>query len=119
MANAEIKRHWDRVAGLDCIVTRQPYPTIHHCKGGSMLLIETLQHPGWAQKQNDYLVIPLAAILHTGDFGIDNGMGPFKSVEAWERKFGTQVEHLDEVCRRLGYNCWKKAGVNREVEGVA
>ncbi len=115
MATAEIKRHWNRVAGLDCIVTRQPFPTIHHCKGGSMLLIPGLDHPGWAQKQDDWLVIPLAAILHTGDLGIDNGMGPFKSVIAWEAKFGSQVDHLDEVCRRLGYNVWARAGIQREV----
>jgi hypothetical protein len=115
MATAEIKRHWGRVAELGCIVTRQPEPTLHHTKGGSMLLIPGLQHPGWAQKQNDWLVIPLAAILHTGDMGIDNGMSPFKSVDAWERKFGQQVDHLDEVCRRLGYNVWERAGIIREV----
>jgi hypothetical protein len=117
MATAEIKRHWSRVAALGCIVSEGP-ATIHHCKGGSMLLIPGLAHPGGAQKQNDWLVIPLAERLHTGDLGIDNGMGPFKSKEMWEAHFGQQSAFLDEVCRRLGYNVWKMAGVDRQVEGL-
>lgn len=114
MAKAEIKQHWNRVADLGCIVSGGP-ATIHHCKGGSMLLIPGLVHPGGAQKQNDWLVIPLAGRLHTGDLGIDNGMGPFKSKDMWEAHFGAQVDFLDEVCRRLGYNVWVKAGVQREI----
>lgn len=118
MATAEIKRHWNRVAALGCIITEAPNPTIHHAKGGSMLEVPGLRHPGGAQKQNPWLVIPLAARLHTGDLGIDNGMGPFKGAAMWEAHFGRQVDFLDEVCRRLGYNVWRMAGLEREVDGL-
>lgn len=70
-------------------------------------------HKGMGQKTSDWLCIPLAARYHTGCDGIDAGVG----VATWEARFGTQVEHLDAICRRLGYNVWHRAGVAREVEG--
>lgn len=109
MPTAEIKRHWDKVAQLGCIVTGLTPATIHHIHGASVKLIGI--HKGMGQKNSDWLVIPLAYALHTGPEGIDSGMG----VIAWEKKYGSQVDHLDEVCRRLGYNCWLKAGIQREV----
>jgi hypothetical protein len=112
---SEIRDHWDRVAQLGCIVTGSEPATIHHCHGGSLLLVPGLNNPGMAQRQNHWLVIPLVERLHTGDLGIDNGFSPFKSVKGWESHFGFQVDFLDEVCRRLGINVWKKAGVDREI----
>jgi len=109
MATAEIKRHWDKVASLGCIVTGITPATIHHIHGGSVKLLGI--HKGMGQKANDWLVLPLAYALHTGVEGIDGSMG----VLTWEKKYGSQVEHLDEVCRRLGYNVWQKAGLEREV----
>jgi hypothetical protein len=34
-------------------------------------------------------------------------------VVEWERNFGAQVDLLDEVCRRVGYDVWALAGVRR------
>ena len=114
MATAEIKRHWDLVAQIGCLISWSDIGvTLHHVHGGSMLEIEGFNSPGWAQKANDWLVIPINEKFHTGDHGIDNGMGKYKSVTEWEAAFSTQVEFLDQVCRQLGYNVWQKAGINR------
>lgn len=76
-----------------------------------MLQIEGFDNPGWAQRSNDYLVIPLHAKFHTGSHGIDAGFG----VQNWERVFGTQVDFLDRVSRKLGYNVWTLAGIQRSI----
>ena len=64
-----------------------------------------------ALKQNEFLVIPLAAEYHTGAFGIDYGLG----VETWEELFGEQLEHLIWVAERImeehGYSIWEMAGL--------
>ena len=106
----EIKKHWNRLFEMGCVISGVP-PTIHHCHGGS--LRELGIHKGLGQKTSDWLCIPLAVKYHTGDVGIDGALG----VVEWERRFGTQVGHLDDVCRELGINVWKRAGIDREVEG--
>jgi hypothetical protein len=110
MATAEIRRHWDRVAGLGCIVTGVMPATIHHIHGGSVA--ELGIQKGMGQKPNDWLVIPVCYDLHVGRQGIDSGVG----VRTWEKQYGRQVDFLDEVCRRLGINVWLKAGIQREVD---
>lgn len=104
-----IEVHHDRVRHLRCLITGRPNPTLHHCKGGSM--IEIIGLHGASQKVSDWLVIPLDWLLHLGKLGIDGGVG----VETWERNYGSQVYHLDHVSYRLGYNVWKRAGVDRAV----
>ena len=71
MSNAEIRAHWQRVAELGCLICRHRPATLHHCHGASMLELPW-QNPGMGQKQNDWLVIPLAPDYHTGRFGIDS-----------------------------------------------
>ncbi len=109
MPSAEIRRHWNRVAELGCIITHRPNVQRHHCKGGSM--IEIIGLHGTGLKVSDWLVIPLCdepdVGLHQGKNGIENG------VETWERCWGTQVDFLDKVSIRLGYNVWTKAGIDR------
>lgn len=68
-------------------------------------------HKGLGMKTSDWLVIPLAHRYHVGAEGIDAALG----VTAWEARFGAQADHLDEICRRLGYNVWERAGIKREV----
>ena len=109
MPSAEIKRHWDRVAELGCIITHRPNPTLHHCHGGSMTQIIGLK--GGGLKTNDWLVIPLDAEYHTGDKGIDSAMG----LRTWESRYGIQADLLDRLSCRLGYNVWIRAGINREI----
>lgn len=120
MPTTEIKKHWDKVAKIGCVITQSDYAvTIHHCHGGSMLYVDGYQNPGVAQKANDWLVIPIIEAYHTGQYGIDNGMAKHngeKGLVAWERAYGNQVDFLDQVCFELGYNVWHKAGIDREVE---
>jgi hypothetical protein len=64
-----------------------------------MLEIDWLSNPGMGQRANPYLVIPLHAQYHVGQFGIDAGMG----VRTWEARFGSQLSLLQEVERQLCY----------------
>lgn len=109
-------RHHDILRKWSCCVSGKTPVTIHHCHGGSMKAL--IRNPGMGQRQNHFLVIPLHVDYHTGDFGIDNGMGFFKGVEAWEEAFGTQLDHLCEVAGRIeqeyGYSIWQLAGVGRD-----
>lgn len=104
----EIRRHWDRLRELGCIVTGQPNPTIHHCHGGSLRDLGVTK--GMGLKTSDWLVIPLAIELHSmGPGAIDGALG----VKAWEELHGTQVEYLDRVAELTGVDVWRKAGVDR------
>ena len=112
---AEIKEHWGRVARLGCCVSFADEATIHHVHGGSIAAyFGAIGKPGVGQKQNDWLVIPLAPRLHTGQEGIDNGMGT--TVEKWEQKYGAQLEYLkkvrDQIKKRYGYDIFERAGVS-------
>lgn len=110
----EIKKHWTAVARLGCCVTHEPNPTLHHAHGGSLRDIGL--HKGIGAKTSDWLVIPLTARLHSGGpQGIDGGG---VTVREWEELFGTQVEYLEWVCRRLGVNVFKKAGFDYLVNGI-
>lgn len=71
-------------------------------------------HKGFGQKTSDWLVIPLHIDYHIGSLGIDGNLG----ATAWEASFGRQVNHLDDLCRAVGYNVWLRAGVPRELEGL-
>lgn len=97
-----IKEHHNNVRALGCVVTAYPWPTIHHCHGGSMK--ERGYHSGGAQRGvSEALVIPLKADLHVGDEGVDYGVG----VLTWEKWYGTQIEHLEEVSEELGYDLFQ------------
>jgi hypothetical protein len=103
--NAEIRRHWNAVARLGCLISGRPYPTLHHCHGGS--LRDAGIHKGMGQKTSDWLVIPLAAEYHSvAPLGIDAGG---MSVVEWEAMFRTQLSMLHEVSDRLGYDVIAKA----------
>ena len=107
-ATAEIRRHWDRVASLNCILTGR-FAEIAHCHSGSMLLLPPEFHPGVAQKQNDWLVLPLAPEIHRiGPDSLDGG-----SAKDWEAHWGyTQLELLQELSGMLGYSVYEKAGIS-------
>lgn len=104
------RKHWERVRELGCIVSgTNQFVTIHHCHGGSIT-----DHLGWdaspgmGRRQNHFLVIPLALELHSvGPEAIDGSMG----VRKWESIYGTQIDMLKEVNKRLPYNLWAAAEV--------
>lgn len=103
--------HWEIVRELGCCISRDTTTvTIHHCHGASV--IDTwgdLAAVGMAQRQNHYLVIPLAHRYHVGDYGIDYGVG----VRSWEKMFDTQVRHLLWVDEQLDYDIFELAEVPR------
>ena len=112
---SEIQRHWTRVARLNCCVTHEPNPTLHHCHGGS--LRDAGIHKALGGKTSDWLVIPLTARLHSGGpQGIDAGS---LSVREWEELFGTQLDFLIWVSQRLGVNVFVQAGAPLTVPGLS
>jgi hypothetical protein len=98
-----VTRHEKNLRELRCVVSRKPDVTLHHVHGGSMK--QHRWHVGMGQKQNPFLQIPLNAHYHTGNMGIDTGVG----VITWERTFGTQMEHLAWVNDQLDYDIWDQA----------
>lgn len=108
-----IKQHWNRISELGCIITGSPFPTIHHIHGGSVKDIGI--HKGLALKTSGWLVLPIRWDYHLGAAGIDSGV---MSVREWEARNGTQVEMLDKLCIMLNMNCWKKANIDRKIDGI-
>ncbi len=97
-----IKEHQANVRELRCVVTANPYPTIHHCHSGSMS--QAGYHRGASQRGvSEALIIPLKASHHIGDEGIDFVIG----VTTWELWFGEQMQHLQDVSDQLSYDIWE------------
>lgn len=109
-----VSRHEKNLRAMRCVVSLFPTVTLHHCHGGSMvdfgLEIPGAQ-PGMGERSNPFYQIPLWAKYHVGEFGIDTGMGEIKSVEQWEERFGTQMDHLKEINDALDYDIWFQAGM--------
>lgn len=107
---ASLAKHLEALRELGCVVTGfRGHVELHHCHGGSMReLGGTLR--GVSQKPSDWLQIPLAHWIHTGEHNPEQ-MG----IETWERCFGRQIDHLETVCRQVGVNVFKLAGYDREV----
>jgi len=112
-----VSRHEKNLREMRCVVSQFSPVTLHHCHGGSMLrgltLMEDLagNRPGMGERSNPFYQIPLAAKYHVGEFGIDTGMGEIKSVEQWEERFGTQMDHLGTVNDQLDYDIFFEAGM--------
>jgi len=97
-----IKEHQANVRELRCVVTNSPYPTIHHCHGGSM--VNAGYNSGVALRGvGEALILPLKADFHIGDEGIDFVIG----VTTWECWYGDQMEHLADVNALLPYDIWE------------
>ncbi len=106
-----ITKHLKMLRRMPCVVCEDTRVTLHHCKGGSMRdLLGCAGNPGKGRKVSDWLQIPLNWRYHTGDLGIDTGMGRYKTKEQWEAAFGTQVSHLITVSLHCGYDVFKRAG---------
>ncbi len=102
-----VTRHEKNLRALKCVVSHRTPVTLHHCHGGSMK--DLFRNPGMAQKACPYLQIPLHSNYHTGQFGIDSGMGTTGWVAEWERTFGRQLDHLRDVSGQLGYDVIRSA----------
>lgn len=105
MPSAEIRRHWERVAALGCVVSGRP-AELAHAHGGSLLDLGVTRAKG--RKPSDWLVIPLAPEFHRVEYkGLDY------SPRIWEERYGTQVSYLDWISKQLGYDVFERAGVKR------
>lgn len=114
-----ITAHLKRLRSMPCMISGDPRVTLHHCKGGSMReLLGCAGNPGKGAKVSDWLQIPIAERYHTGQFGIDNGMGIYKTKEQWEMAFRTQVHHLVTVSRHVGYDVFARAGFLVSLPGL-
>lgn len=114
-----ITAHIKRLRAMPCVISGDTRVTLHHCKGGSMReLLGCAGNPGKGRKVSDWLQIPLAARYHVGDFGIDTGMGIYKTKEQWEMAFGKQTDFLIRISRQLGYNVFERAGFRVVISGM-
>lgn len=114
-----ITAHEKRLRSMPCMISGDPKVTLHHCKGGSMReLLGCAGNPGKGAKVSDWLQIPIAERYHTGQFGIDNGMGIYKTKEMWEAAFGKQSDFLIRLSRQLGYNVFARAGFRVVISGM-
>jgi hypothetical protein len=110
VASTVVKQHWTRVAALGCILTGRD-AEIAHCHGGSIKLLGSEFRPGWGQKQNDWLVLPLAPEIHRiGPDSLDGG-----PVDQWEQVWDSQLRLLLELSWQLGYSVYEKAGIDPAV----
>lgn len=99
---------WPVIAEMPCMISEMTPVQLHHCHGGSMMEAGIFNSKGL--KVSDWLVIPIHARYHVGDFGIDSGDLYWGVVDNWESAFGTQREFIDKLSVILGYNLWEKAG---------
>lgn len=99
---AEIKRHWQRVAKLNCLLTGSNEVQLAHCHGPSLQARNPrfLKPKGRKQIWQHWLVIPLRADKH---FLMDN------EPRAFEMEYGTPAELLDQVVVLTGVDVWAKA----------
>ena len=101
-----VSEHERRLRDMRCVVTESFPVSLHHCHSGSMCeLGPEFPNPGWAQKQNPFLQIPLHIDVHVGPRGIDGSLG----VIYWEGLYGSQVEMLHEVNSLLPYDIFEQA----------
>jgi len=101
-----VSKHEKNLRQIRCVVSHRSPVTLHHCHSGSMCdLGPEFPNPGWAQRQNPFLQIPLVALYHVGNAGIDGSIG----VVTWERTFGSQLDFLHEINGKLPYDIWNEA----------
>lgn len=94
-ANAEERRHWEKVRALGCLLEHTVFEggfecegpiAIHHCFTGA------------GGRKDHMKVIPLCHEHHQGAKGID---GQRMSKKKWQEKYGTEAVLLKRVQRRL------------------
>lgn len=107
MATAAVKRYWDRVAALGCVICGGP-AEIAHAHGGSVnLRMQECKAKGRKLPRWDWLVLGLCYAHHrdTSPTGLD------RNVDEWEYAYGDQAMWIDRISQRLGVDVWKLAKV--------
>lgn len=109
MSTAQVRRYWNRLAGMGCIITRGP-AEIAHCHGGSLIIRgrelgrDYTKAKGVKLPYMDFLVLPISPLLHRiASYSLD------QDVEEWEHRYGPQTYWLDEMVKRTGVDVWELA----------
>ena len=110
MATAAVRKYWDKVAALGCVICGGP-AEIAHAHGGSVR--DKMQEPkakGKKLPRLDWLVLPVCHWHHrdTSPCGLD------RDVEQWESVYGTQVMWIDRIAAKLGVDVWELAKAGRK-----
>lgn len=109
MSTAAVRRHWQRVVDLGCVVCGAP-AEIAHCHGGS--IVERMLEPkakGKKLPRYDWLVLPLCpGHGRIGPLSLD------ANVDLWEQRNGSQTSFIDELSDELGIDLWEKANEGRK-----
>lgn len=100
MSNKAEREHMGRVAALCCIVCRNENlgdtpAGIHHIRAGQ-----------GHKRASDYDTLPLCPCHHQDGDGTATYAGEIAyhhSPEEFERRYGTELELLEQVYRELGY----------------
>lgn len=107
----DIKAHIMSLRQLPCIVSGGRTEHLHHARGGSL---KCFGLHGMAMKSSDWFLLPLQSLFHTGAMGIHT-LGP----DTWEHRIGrTQLQLLENLSGRLGYNVFTRAGFDHPIEGL-
>lgn len=97
-----IKRHWQNVVDLNCLLTGSNQVQLCHCHGISLLERNPRFLKGKGKKQiwQHWLVIPLREDLHRiMDYDPDR----------FTDMYDTPAALLDQVCVLTGVNVWERA----------
>lgn len=98
MATAAVKRYWNRLAAMGCVVTGRPAHIAHVV--GKPSVTERIQEPkpkGKKLPRHDWLVVPLAPELH---YLLDY------EPQRFETEYGPVAKMVDTVADRLGVDVW-------------
>lgn len=110
MSTAAVKRYWQRVADLGCLISGGPAEVAHVI--GKPSVTERLQEPkpkGKKLPRHDWLVIPLAPEYHRIlPYSLDLNPGEF------ERRYGPVAAMVDHVAAKLNTPVWELAQKGRK-----
>lgn len=105
MSTAAIRRYWDAIVDMGCVICGGP-AEIAHAHGGSITL--RMQEPkakGKKLPRMDWICLPLCVWHHrdTSPCGLD------RNVAEWEFVYGDQAMWIDRISSKLGVDVWAKA----------
>lgn len=116
MSTAAIRRYWNVVAAMGCILTDGP-AEIAHCHGGSIITRGRQLGRDYSKTKGkklpymDWLVLPICPHWHRihPHWALDH------SPAAWEQQFGEQALWIDLMIQRTGVNVWDLARSRHEL----
>jgi len=112
VSTAAIKRFWNRVVGLGCLVHGHGCePEICHVIGKPSVTERTKEPKPRGKKlpRHDWLVIPLCPALHR----LDNDSLDLNA-KAFEAEHGPVADMVDRIAARLGVPVWDLANKGRK-----